>query len=256
MLLKSPRRALRCDCNKLAPDCPSRQRFFKGAAITMSPVAASRSRFDRLASPNLPLPCLYKVSEFDSAAGGLAIHRLSEPCITVLTNCNLCFICQIYGQKSCMSGGARSGFFNIPRIPLPKGVLRNKMSNLIPQFTPFIKTRERFADLENGVQVGELQYFSHPSPGRIVSVVVCCSIGVRSKGLTWQINPIARERLHVTLLALLDGGNRNVQETYLFPYVDRQSRFEVASDSVWLKRGTPLKCTSQFLEALKTVSRP
>ncbi len=90
--------------------------------------------------------------------------------------------------------------------------------------------------------------------GLIVSVVVSRSIGVRSKGLTWQINPIARERLLVTLLALLDGGNRNVQETYLFPYIDRQRRFQVATDNVWLKRGTPLKCTSQFLEVLKTIS--
>jgi hypothetical protein len=33
-------------------------------------------------------------------------------------------------KKGCMSGGGRSGFFNIARIPLLKGVLRNKMLDL------------------------------------------------------------------------------------------------------------------------------
>lgn len=90
--------------------------------------------------------------------------------------------------------------------------------------------------------------------GLIVSVVISRSIGSRSKGLTWQINPVAHERLHVTLLALLDGNNSTVQEMCLFPYIDRQRRFYVTPHNVWLKGGLPLKCESQFLEAVKTIS--
>jgi DNA invertase Pin-like site-specific DNA recombinase len=90
--------------------------------------------------------------------------------------------------------------------------------------------------------------------GLIVSVLVCRSIGPRSKGLTWQINPAPHERLHVTLLALLDVNNSGVQEMYLFSYVDRQRRFQIAARNIWLKRGLPLKCVSQFLEAVKTIS--
>jgi DNA invertase Pin-like site-specific DNA recombinase len=90
--------------------------------------------------------------------------------------------------------------------------------------------------------------------GLIVSVVISHSIGEKSKGLTWQINPIAHERLYVTLLALLDGNNSIVQEMLLFPNIDRQKRFHVTKDSVWLKRGLSLKCTSQLLDAVRTIS--
>lgn len=90
--------------------------------------------------------------------------------------------------------------------------------------------------------------------GLIVNVVVSRSIETRSKGLTWQINPVAHERLDVALLALLDGNNSTVQEMLLFLYIDRQKRFYVTRDNVWLKRGLPLKSTSQFLEAVETIS--
>ncbi len=90
--------------------------------------------------------------------------------------------------------------------------------------------------------------------GRIVSVVVSRSIGTRSKGLTWQINPVAHEQPHITLLALLNETNSTVQELYLFPYIDRQRRFHVTAHNVWLKRSLPMKSVSYFLEAVKNVS--
>ncbi len=90
--------------------------------------------------------------------------------------------------------------------------------------------------------------------GPVVSVVTSRSIGTSSKGLIWQIDPIAQERLHVTLLALLDGNNSNVQQMFLFPYIDRQKRFRITRDHVWLKRSVPLQSTSEFLEAAQTIS--
>ena len=90
--------------------------------------------------------------------------------------------------------------------------------------------------------------------GLIVSAVVSRSIRPRSKGLTWQINPVAHEQPHVTLLALLDGNNSTIQEMYLFPYIERRRRFHVTAHNVWLKRGLPLKCVSRFLEAVRTIS--
>lgn len=90
--------------------------------------------------------------------------------------------------------------------------------------------------------------------GPIVSVVIAHSIGTSSKGCIWQIDPIAHERLHVSLLALLDGDNSIVQEMFLFLSMDRQTRFRVTRDDVWLKRGLPLESTSQFLEVVQTIS--
>jgi DNA invertase Pin-like site-specific DNA recombinase len=90
--------------------------------------------------------------------------------------------------------------------------------------------------------------------GLLVSVVVSRSIRPGTKDLTWQINPVAHERLNVTLLALLDGDNSIVQEMYLFPYIDRQRRFHVTAHNAWLKRGVPLKRVSQLLDAVKTIS--
>ena len=91
--------------------------------------------------------------------------------------------------------------------------------------------------------------------GLIVSVAIAHSIGTSSNGLTWQIDPIAHERLYVTLLALLDENNSIIQEMFLFPHFDRESRFHVTTHNVWLKRGLPLTCTSQFLEAVRTISQ-
>jgi recombinase len=91
--------------------------------------------------------------------------------------------------------------------------------------------------------------------GLMVSVVISHSIGTKSKGLTWQINPVAHERLNVTLLALLDGNNSVVQEMFLFPNIDRPKRFHVTRDNVWLKRGLSLKYTSQLLDAIRTISK-
>jgi hypothetical protein len=91
--------------------------------------------------------------------------------------------------------------------------------------------------------------------GLIVSVAIAHSIGTSSNGLTWQIDPIAHERPYVTLLALLDENNSIIQEMFLFPHFDRESRFHVTTHSVWLKRGLPLTCTSQFLEAVRTISQ-
>jgi DNA invertase Pin-like site-specific DNA recombinase len=90
--------------------------------------------------------------------------------------------------------------------------------------------------------------------GPIVSVIIAHSIGASSKGPIWQIDPIAHERLHVGLLALLDEDNSLVQEMFLFLCMDKQRRFRVTRDHVWLKRGLPLRNTSQFLEVVQTIS--
>jgi DNA invertase Pin-like site-specific DNA recombinase len=91
--------------------------------------------------------------------------------------------------------------------------------------------------------------------GLVVSVLICHSIEPRSRGLRWQIDPLAHERLLLTLVALLDGSNSIVQEMFLFPCMDRQRRFHVTEDDLWLKRGLLLKSTSQFLQAIKIVSQ-
>jgi len=89
--------------------------------------------------------------------------------------------------------------------------------------------------------------------GLIVSVAVCRSIGARSKDLIWQIDPVAHERLYLTLLALLNETNSAVQEMYLFPRIDRAKRFSVTTRHVWLKNGLSLTNKSQFLEAVNTI---
>jgi DNA invertase Pin-like site-specific DNA recombinase len=85
--------------------------------------------------------------------------------------------------------------------------------------------------------------------GLTISVLICRSIGTGRKGLIWQINPVAHEQQNVTLVALLDKSNSDVQEMYLFPNIERRRRSHV--NDVWLKRGMPLKCLSHFLEIVK-----
>ena len=91
--------------------------------------------------------------------------------------------------------------------------------------------------------------------GLIVAVLACRSIRTECKPLTWQVDPVAHERRYVTLLALLDINNGAVQEMYIRADMDRQKRFHVTTDDVWLKRGKHLKFLSQFREAVKAISQ-
>jgi DNA invertase Pin-like site-specific DNA recombinase len=86
-----------------------------------------------------------------------------------------------------------------------------------------------------------------------VNVVISRSIGITSRGLTWQISPLAHERLHIALLALLDESNNAVQEMYLFRCIDRPGPFRITRDDDWLKRGLSVKSLSNFIEAVKTL---
>ena len=88
--------------------------------------------------------------------------------------------------------------------------------------------------------------------GLIVTVLVSRSIATQGRPPRWQIDPVARERQHVTLLALLDTNSSAVQEMYIFRSMDRKKRFHVSTDDVWLKRGKRLRFLSQFCEAAKT----
>jgi hypothetical protein len=91
--------------------------------------------------------------------------------------------------------------------------------------------------------------------GRIITVLVARSLGKETGRFIWQVDPVAHERRHVTLLALLDVNNSLVQEMYVLSRMDRQRRFHVTTDDDWLKRGELLKCLSQLREAVKTASR-
>jgi hypothetical protein len=90
--------------------------------------------------------------------------------------------------------------------------------------------------------------------GVTVSVIVARATLTKKKGLVWRIDPIARERQHIALLALLDGNNGIVKEMFLFPYIDKEKRFHVTANNVWLKNGLPVTRPSQLPEALRTIS--
>ena len=90
--------------------------------------------------------------------------------------------------------------------------------------------------------------------GRVVSVLVCRSIGKRSKHFIWQVDPVAHERRCVTLIAFLNMKNDDIHEMHIFLDINRTRRFHVTADHQWLKRGERLHSLSQFLEAVKTAS--
>jgi DNA invertase Pin-like site-specific DNA recombinase len=91
--------------------------------------------------------------------------------------------------------------------------------------------------------------------GLVVSVLLSRSIRVRGRCHRWQVNPVAHERQHITLLVLLNLSNNAFEEMYLFPFMDREKRFHVTADNVWLKRGKPVRDVGDFQEAVETVSK-
>jgi DNA invertase Pin-like site-specific DNA recombinase len=80
--------------------------------------------------------------------------------------------------------------------------------------------------------------------GRIISVLVARSVGDER----WVIDPVSRERKHLTLVLLLNRHNGGVQEMRLFTCVEHQRRFYVRKGDGWLTNGTCLAAISEFYE--------
>jgi DNA invertase Pin-like site-specific DNA recombinase len=93
------------------------------------------------------------------------------------------------------------------------------------------------------------------SGGLMITVLVSRSIGAKGRCLRWQVNPIARERRHVTLIVLLNLNNDSCEEMYVFPRMSRMKRFHITADSVWLKTGKQLKTLEDFWEAVKAIAQ-
>ena len=91
--------------------------------------------------------------------------------------------------------------------------------------------------------------------GRFVSVLVCRSIGKRSKHFIWKVDPIAYERRWVTLIAFLNMKNESIHEMHVFPNMNRTGPFHITADNSWVKRGQRLEALSQFLDGVKAVSQ-
>jgi len=91
--------------------------------------------------------------------------------------------------------------------------------------------------------------------GRIISVLVCRSIGTRSKHFIWQVDPVAQECRFVTLIAFLNTKNDAIHEMSVFPSMDRTRRFHVTAENPWMKRGERLEGLSQLIQAIDNVSR-
>jgi DNA invertase Pin-like site-specific DNA recombinase len=89
--------------------------------------------------------------------------------------------------------------------------------------------------------------------GLVISVLLSRSIAVEGRCPRWQVNPVAHERQHITLLVLLNVTNNTFEEMYVFPFMDRERRFHITSDNVWLKRGEQLRDVDGFTEAVETI---
>jgi len=91
--------------------------------------------------------------------------------------------------------------------------------------------------------------------GLVVAVLLSRSIGVNGRCRRWQVNPVAHERQYITLLVLLNLNNDAFEGMYVFPFMDRERRFHISADNVWLKRGEPLRDVNDFQEAVETIAK-
>jgi DNA invertase Pin-like site-specific DNA recombinase len=89
--------------------------------------------------------------------------------------------------------------------------------------------------------------------GLVISVLLSRSIGAKGRCPRWQVNPVAHERQHTTLLVLLNSDNDAFEEMYILPYMDRQRRFHITGDNVWLKRGEQLRDVADFRQAVEII---
>jgi len=91
--------------------------------------------------------------------------------------------------------------------------------------------------------------------GLTVVVLACRSIRTEGNLLKWQVDPVARERRYVTLIALFDESNENFKEFYIVARLERLTRFYVSKGNGLLKRCKQLKSLSQFCETANGVGQ-
>lgn len=87
-----------------------------------------------------------------------------------------------------------------------------------------------------------------------VSVLVARSLRVWKTSIRWVIDPVRNEAKHVTLLAQMDKENETCQALHLLPNIDREKRFYVRQNDIWLKRGVRLHDLSRFCDVAMTVA--
>ncbi len=91
--------------------------------------------------------------------------------------------------------------------------------------------------------------------GLIFSVLVARSVRTWKETLWWLIDPVRHESKFITLLARLDSSNRSFLDLYVFPYIDRQTRFLISLRNAWLNRGKRLSELSRLCEVVVRVRR-
>jgi DNA invertase Pin-like site-specific DNA recombinase len=89
--------------------------------------------------------------------------------------------------------------------------------------------------------------------GEIVSVLVARSLKVWKDTVRWIIDPVERERCHVTLLSRLDLDNRSFLDFHVFPRIERLTRFQISCSDAWLLRGVRLDNMKGFVSAVQGV---
>ena len=87
-----------------------------------------------------------------------------------------------------------------------------------------------------------------------VSVIVCRTRLTKARMRKWVLNPIAEERDHITLLALLNSANDGFHSFVLFPRIDKVTEYRFAGDDSWLSKGIRLGEISDFYEAAKRLA--
>ena len=91
--------------------------------------------------------------------------------------------------------------------------------------------------------------------GLTVCVLLARSIRAWKETVRWQIDPVKRERKHVTMLARLDEKNRCFLDYHVLPSIDRPRRFHIRHADTWLDRGMRLEDLSAFLRIVTQVAR-
>jgi hypothetical protein len=92
----------------------------------------------------------------------------------------------------------------------------------------------------------------------MVSVLVARSVCLRKNTIRWRVDPVLRERKHVTLLARLDEGNRSFLDFHVSHDMDRCRRFDISLSDPWLNRRQPRSDLRSFCKvvALVEATRP
>jgi hypothetical protein len=90
--------------------------------------------------------------------------------------------------------------------------------------------------------------------GLLVSLYLCGCSSRRDGQLCWLLNTVRRERNCIALIVRLNHGNETIMDMFMVSDARSHTRYKLAADDPWLRRGKRLSSFDNFLGDVRLIN--